>query len=274
MKKTALASGILALVLGLTACGGGESGSSGGTAGPALFGDVQELVRAASAKTGQVQSAKFTISGSIAGQQMTGSGEGRFNGPDSAIAMTMSVGGQSQEMRIVDKVLYLKLPEEAQAATGGKPWATFPEGSEAAKTLGASLEQAESNDPSKTLEQIEKAGTITRSEQTTLDGQQVSHYWVTIDVAKASDELASSGLPAETLEQLKSMNVTYPMELWLNSDQLPVQITQDLGPVMQAVGAPAEAQQAKITMKYSDWGAPVDVTAPPADQVGELKIGG
>ncbi len=26
-----------------------------------------------------------------------------------------------------------------------------------------------------------------------------------------------------------------------------------------------------MTMKYRDWGAPVDVAAPPADQVGELK---
>ncbi|OXM61568.1 MULTISPECIES: hypothetical protein [Amycolatopsis] len=273
MKKTALVSGLLALVLGLTACGG-QSGSGGGNAGPALFGDVQELVRAASAKTGQAQSAKFTISGSIAGQRMTGSGEGRFTDGDSAMAVTMTVGGQMQEMRVVDKVMYLKLPEEAQAATGGKPWATFPAGSEAAKALGASLEQAESNDPSKTLEQIQKAGRIDRSEQTTLDGQQVSHYWVTIEVAKAADELAASGLPAETLAQLKSTNVTYPMELWLNGDQLPVQVTQDLSPVMKAVGAPADAQQASITMKYSDWGTPVTVEAPPADQVGEFKIGG
>lgn len=274
MKRTALAAGFLALALGLTACGGGQPSSSGGSTGPTLFGDVQELVRAASAKTGQVQSAKFTISGSVAGQAMTGSGEGRFSGPDTAMAMTINAAGQTQEMRVVDKTLYIKLPPQAQAASGGKPWATFPEGSPAAKALGASLDQAESNDPSKTLEQIQKAGTITRSEQTTLDGQQVSHYWVTIDAAKIADELASSGLPAEMLDQLKSANVTYPLELWLNSDQLPVQVTQDLGPMMKAIGAPAEAQAASITMKYTDWGTPVDVAAPPADQVGEFKIGG
>lgn len=273
MKKTALVSGVLALVFGLSACGG-QSGGDGGNAGPSLFGNTQELVRAASAKTGQAQSAKFTMNMSMGGQEMTASGEGRFAGSDTAMSMTMNAAGQTQEMRIVGKVLYLKLPAEAQAATGGKPWATLPEGSEAAKQLGVSMEQAESNNPTESLNQIQKAGTITRGEQTTLDGQQVSHYWLNIDVAKVADEIAGTGMPAEMLDRLKSMNVTFPMELWLNSDQLPVQITEDLGPMMKAVGAPAEAQQATIKMKYTDWGAPVTVEAPPADQVGELKIGG
>ncbi|GAB3567072.1 hypothetical protein GCM10027445_14900 [Amycolatopsis endophytica] len=48
-------------------------------------------------------------------------------------------------------------------------------------------------------------------------------------------------------------------------------MTQDLSPVMQAAGVPAEQQNATMTMRYHDWGAPVNVAAPPADQVGELK---
>ncbi|NIH78722.1 hypothetical protein [Amycolatopsis viridis] len=275
MKKTALVSGALALVIGLSACGGQAATGGGNAVGPSLFGNAQDLVRAASAKTSQAQSAKFTMSMSMGGQEITGSGEGRFAGSDTAMAMTTNVAGRTQEMRIVDKVMYLKLPANAQAAAGGKPWAKLPQGSEAAKALGASLDQAESNNPAQSLEQIQKAGTITRSEQTTLDGQQVSHYWVNIDVAKAADELAGTGMPAEMLDRLKSMNgVTFPLELWLNNDQLPVQVTEDLSPMMKAVGAPAESQQATVKMKYTDWGAPVTVTAPPADQVGELKLNG
>ena len=33
-----------------------------------------------------------------------------------------------------------------------------------------------------------------------------------------------------------------------------------------------EASGAKVTTTYSDWGAPVTVTAPPADQVGTMSI--
>jgi hypothetical protein len=185
----------------------------------------------------------------------------------------MNAAGQSQEMRIVGKVLYLKLPAQAaaQAVEGGKPWAKVPEDSEAGKAIGASMDQAAQGDPTQILEQVQQAGTITRSEQTTLDGQQVSHYWVNIDLAKAADSLKNVQLPQEALDQLKNSGTVIPMELWLDADQLPVQITQDLSPVMKAAGAPAEAQNATMTLKYTDWGAPVDVAAPPADQVGELK---
>jgi hypothetical protein len=31
-------------------------------------------------------------------------------------------------------------------------------------------------------------------------------------------------------------------------------------------------QSFKMTMKYTAWGVPVDVQAPPADQVGELNL--
>ncbi|GAA3823095.1 MULTISPECIES: hypothetical protein [Amycolatopsis] len=272
MRKIALLAGALALVAGTTACGStAESGQAGET--PALFGNAQELVLASSGKTSQAQTAKFTLTGSVAGQTLNAGGEGRFTGPSPAMTMTMTVAGQSQEMRVVDKVLYLKLPPEqaAQAVEGGKPWAKVPEDSEAGKAIGASMDQAAQGDPTQILDQIQQAGTITRSEQTTLDGQPVSHYWVNLDVAKATGTLNTGELPPEVLDKLKNSGAVIPVEIWLNSDQLPVQVTQDLTQVMQAAGAPAGAQSATMTMKYRDWGAPVDVTAPPADQVGELK---
>ncbi|WP_198958399.1 MULTISPECIES: hypothetical protein [Amycolatopsis] len=275
MRKIALLAGALALVAGTTACGS-TTDSGQANEPPKLFGTAQELVLASSGKADQVQTAKFTLTGTVAGQRLDASGEGRFTGPSPAMTMTMNAAGQSQEMRVVDKVLYLKLPPEqaAQAVEGGKPWAKIPEDSEAGKAIGASMDQAAQGDPTQMLEQIQQAGTITRSEQTTLDGQQVSHYWVDIDVAKATGSLKMGELPPEVLDKLKNSGAVLPMEVWLNADQLPVQVTQDLTPLMQAAGAPAEAQHATMTMKYRDWGAPVNVTAPPADQVGDLKTVG
>ncbi|HVV10889.1 hypothetical protein [Amycolatopsis sp.] len=43
---------------------------------------------------------------------------------------------------------------------------------------------------------------------------------------------------------------------------------------MKAAGVPGSGAST-VTMKYSDWGTTtVDVQAPPADQVGELKLPG
>jgi hypothetical protein len=278
MKRPALVAGGFALIVALTGCGAqsvtgtpNPAGTSSG--GTTLFGNAQDLVRAATAQTGKSKSAKFSIESSVAGQQLSGQGQGRFDGDNTAMQMKMNIGPVDEELRYVNKTLYIQLPAQYRAqATSGKAWGKLSADSPAAKAMGAN--QAEQNDPSKILDQIQQAGTITKSEQTVLDGQPVTHYWINVDVAKAMGQLSSAGLPPEQLDQIKTKVPTFPMELWLNGDMLPVQVTEDMTPLMAAAGAPASAGGLKMTMKYSDWGVPVDVQAPPADQVGDLKTGG
>ncbi|MEV5299583.1 hypothetical protein [Amycolatopsis methanolica] len=71
-------------------------------------------------------------------------------------------------------------------------------------------------------------------------------------MAKATDTLNTGELPPEVLDKLKNSGAVIPVEIWLDSDQLPVQVTRDLTQVMQAAGAPAGAQNATMTMKYRD----------------------
>jgi hypothetical protein len=167
--------------------------------------------------------------------------------------------------------MYMQLPEQYRGQlTSGKPWGKLAADSDLAKTMGAA--QAQQNDPSQILQQIQQAGTINRSEQTTLDGKPVTHYWIDVDTAKSLDKLKSSGLQDSQLEQIAAKVKTIPVELWLDRDLLPAQFTEDMSGVIQAAGAPAGTPSMKMTIKYTDWGAPVDVQAPPADQVGELKL--
>ncbi|HKS44773.1 MAG TPA: hypothetical protein VJT49_06575 [Amycolatopsis sp.] len=279
MKKSALLAGGLALVVVVSGCAtktesGQASGQTGNTGSDSLFGNAQELVLAASAKTQQVKSSKFSLVETVAGQQITGEGQGRYDGANSVMQMTMTVLGQTEEIRLVGKTMYIQLPQAARGAmTGGKPWGRISTDGDVGKALSDTLDKAQQNDPSKTLEQIQQAGTITKSEKTTLDGQPVSHYWIDLDFAKAAKSFSSAGVPEEQLQQMAGQVKSIPVELWLNADQLPVQVSEDLGPIMKAAGAPSNAQNAKMTLKYSDWGTPVDVLAPPADQVGELKLG-
>ncbi|WP_199432454.1 hypothetical protein [Qaidamihabitans albus] len=277
MRKTALAASGFALVLALGACGGNEEGGtaspvgeSGSGSGTSLFADAQELVDAASQKTEQSKSSKFSLEMDMGGQQITASGEGLYDGANTAMSMTMDAQGQSMEMRFVDRTMYIKMPEEMSGSTGGKPWIKIsPDGSDPmSQAIGPMFDQmAEQNDPSKTLEQIQQAGTITNSEKTTLDGQDVTHYWIDLDFAKLADQ-APGNLTPEQVQQLAGKIDKLPMELWLNGDQLPVQVTMDMGAIAEAAGAPG--QGGSMVMKYTDWGAPVDVQAPPADQVGEM----
>jgi hypothetical protein len=184
--------------------------------------------------------------------------------------------GESWEIRLVDKTLYVKLPEATPGdAAGDKPWIKVPrDGNDPfSQSLGGSLDQlAQQSDPLRTLDQIKKAGTIVRGEQARLDGSATDHYWIDIEPAKLAEELPA-GLSAETVQQVKGVADRFPMELWLNDRQLPVQMSLDLSSVLKAAGAP-DGSGAKITAKYSDWGSPVDVQAPPADQVGEVTTPG
>ncbi|WP_236789211.1 hypothetical protein [Amycolatopsis sp. GM8] len=268
-----------AVTLTLAGCGARPVAGSP-TADPQVFGDAQALVRAATTQTEKVKSAKFSMDTALLGQSLTAQGEGRFDGDNSAMQLTMHIGPLDETMRYVNKTLYLQVPDQYRAqVTGGKPWGKVPADSPAAEQLGAA--QAQQNDPSQTLQQIQEAGTITRSARETLDGQPVTHYWIDVGFAKALDKFKDTGLSQEDLDKLGAMNLTIPVELWLNSDQLPVQITEDLGGALKAAAAaegPSSAAPSdlsmKLTMKYSDWGTPVDVQEPPADQVGEAKLPG
>lgn len=279
MRKTALAAGAFALAIALGACSGGEEGGTAnpagdaGNAGTSLFGNTEELVAAASEKTEQSNSSKFTIEMTMGGQTIKGNGQARYDGANTAMALTMDTGGQSIEMRLVDKAMYLKLPEAARAQMGGKTWVEIsPDGKDPlSKQLGSSFDQmSENSDPRKTLDYIQRAGTITNSEKTQLDGQEVTHYNIDLDFKKIAEEFGAGQVTPEQAKQLADKVGKLPMELWLNSDNLPVQVSMNLDKVMQAAGAPAGQGGAKMVMKYSDWGQPVDVQAPPADQVGKM----
>ncbi|MGC7097194.1 hypothetical protein ACPZ19_21180 [Amycolatopsis lurida] len=274
MRKTALAASGFALLLALTACGSESTPTTNNPAAPqadskptsSLFNDAQELVRAASSKADQAKSAKFTIDMDMLGQKITGSGQGSFEGANSKMTMSMQMMGMSIEMRMVDGVVYMKLPEGQ--APSGKPWVKL-DGADSAE-LGQAMNQAEQSDPRKILEMVQKAGKITKSESATLDGQEVSHYFVDLDLKKAG---GLGGASEKDLAQLPD-GIVVPMELWLNAEQLPVQVSMDMGAMMQKVaeqsGQKMPGGNAKMTMKYSDWGSPVEVEAPPADQVGTM----
>lgn len=279
-KRAAFAASGFALAVALSACDGGQdtadtqrpaSNPAGdGKGSSALFGSAQELGNAAQASTDKSKSSKFTFEANMAGQQATGQGEGRY-GDDTAMSMNMDVAGQSMQMRFVDEAMYLQVPPGAEQMSGGKPWVKFSgEGDDPMSQMLAGVsQQAEQNDPTKTLEQIQQAGTITNSEQTELDGEPTTHYWVDLDFAKLADQ-APGGLPKEATEQLKGKIDKLPMQVWLNEDQLPAQFLMDMSAVGEATGQPEAG--GTMTMKYTDWGAPVDVQAPPADQVGTFQM--
>lgn len=262
MRKALIAAGALALALTVGACGdekdpgtatgGTGTGQTGGQGG--VFNDAQSLVDAAKEGTSAAKSAKFTMEGNVAGQALKGSGAGVFAGSESKMQMTMEVMGQSIEMRQIGTTIYMKMPTGMPGADASKPWIKM----DTSGMPGVS-EQMDKSDPTKILEYMVEAGAVIKStEQGQVDGQPATIYKLEVDTAKMMEKMgggAAGQAPPAGMEKL-------PVELAINGENLPVQVAIDMG-----------ASMGKLTMKYSDWGSPVTVEEPPADQVGEMPGG-
>ncbi|WP_019808925.1 hypothetical protein [Saccharomonospora halophila] len=271
MRRPALAAGAAALVLALAGCGntvdGQASDGTGGTAGDGGFMNLSELASSSSDKASEASSSRFTMETTAMGQTMRAEGQARYAGADTAMSMTMDIQGQPMEMRMVDRTMYMKMPQGQGAALGaetGKPWVEMSlDGDNPMAEAMGGADMAEQSDPTRILEQLEQfGGEIVDTRETTLDGEQVTRYTVELDMAKAATMMGGEQLRAEPQP---SQGTTIPMELYLDSANLPVRIEMD----MEVMG-----QSSSMVMNYTDWGTPVTIEAPPADQVAQLDTAG
>lgn len=134
----------------------------------------------------------------------------------------------------------------------------------------------EQNDPTKMLELLKESGDIVSTDENAkVDGQPATKYTINVDFAKL---MAQYGASAGDLMDAGELDIdTMPMEVWMNADNLPVQFVIDMSEVMRKViDASDESMppgvsfdEASITAKYTDWGAPVTIEAPPESEIGE-----
>lgn len=292
MRKALIAAGALALALTVGACGDneggtptGDNGQSQNTGQSGVFNDAQSLINAAKEGTAKAKTSKFTMDMTMGSMlSMKADGEAEYAGENTKMAMNMTMNmnipgaGSSvpkdlkMEMVMVDKTVYIKMPEGMPGADASKPWMKMPidqlEGGQ-----GAQFSQSmEFSDPAKTLEMIKENGKINATEQTEVDGQPATKYSVELDFAKLAQKMGQ--------QMPQGMNIdSVPMDVYLNADNLPVQIEMNLGKIMKDVASqsgqqlPEGMDQAKMVAKYTDWGAPVNIQAPPQDQVSDSMPG-
>ncbi|ANN15373.1 hypothetical protein SD37_06695 [Amycolatopsis orientalis] len=269
-----------ALSLLLTGCGtrpDAQVENKGGELALATpFTDALGLVEAAKQGTRKSKSSKATIDAVQGDSKVTGTLLAYYDGVATKVDANLTADGESGILRLVDQTLFVKLPpaEKAELKTD-KNWGKIDLNSEDPRTKAmgkAMLKSFEMGDPAKLLELVEKTGSIIRSEQTQLTGVPVNHYFVEFDAKKQFDLFLGDEIPADQRAKIEKRfegkDLRIPAELWLNAEQLPLKITMDMTSFMKSMGG-RETGEAKSTYLYSDWGTPVDVTAPPAAEVGD-----
>lgn len=268
MRRLLLSLQVVALAVGLTACGG----------------DALALDPVASAATKTVESGssrvEFKLAMKVAGESidMTGSGAFDYRASSGSLTYRMQIpelGNIRMDMRMIGAKLYLRMPAEL---AGGM----FPNGKEwLGVDLGKSLEQAglgsfdfaQQQDPAQALQFLRAASAdVKEAGSATVKGVETTRYVGRMDLRQALDAgLDKLELPdAERAKARKGMkwmldqlgSSSLPFEVFVDEDGLLRRMTMDLGTAIEG-----ERIDMAMTMDYFDFGVDVDVQAPPARDV-------
>jgi len=196
--------------------------------------------------------------------QVTGTGDGVVDfGTDSGqvtfryTGLPQESGSQLMEV-FVGPTLYLSTPGISQVVPG-KSWISEPVSSSSSMTPGSS-------NPAAMFQLLTKQGdTVTALGPSTIDGEPVHGYHVSINEATIERELADSDLPSSVVQQAESMfgSAGIEMSVFVGDDtHLLRRITFSMHLTIRSISLSADA-----TEDISNYGTAVSITTPPADQV-------
>jgi hypothetical protein len=280
------------LAAALAACG---SGGSDHAAGARLSTSALAVVRNAAQTTTDAKTAKLTLivratssaggtGGSGANFTITADGVTDYANHTADISLdfgdlakqlpsgALGSGDLTFEERVVGDTIYMKLPAALTSLAGGsaKPW-TKVDASRILGGLGGSS-MSSGTDPTQALAYLSGVSDDVRKVGTeTVRGVDTTHYTATLDLRKALDKRPSSlqgddqykKLLDQTISQLGTS--TFPADVWIDGQGR-------LARISYALTLPAAGRKVAVSysMELYDFGVPVDVQAPPADQVGDV----
>ncbi len=199
------------------------------------------------------------------------SGEGSFS--DRAMQMTMDFPdfGQgspsSLEFRLLYPVMYMHfdgLPSGVQLLPDGKTWVKV-DLQRSLKKLGVNLAKLGGGEsPTAALAQLRGSKDAKKLGTETVDGVQTTHYRVKVNLdaalARATPKQRQAVQQLLRAAREDGVDVTpTKVDVWIGDDGLVRRLTEKLGTV------------GTVTMTFSDYGAPVQIEAPPASETSDLS---
>jgi len=183
--------------------------------------------------------------------------------------------GGSLEVILEDGIEYLKYGNGAMSRLlGGKQWLEVDLNQLNAANTGGSLGPAlainQNADPAQQVRLLLTSANLKKVGLETVDGVSTTHYAGDVDPAKMLQQQTASKLSPDEIQKLQSSLQTAGIssehiDLWLDSAGLPAETK---------VSADSSMGALTFDEHLSDWGVPVSITPPPADQVTDiLKLG-
>ncbi len=270
---------LLGAAVVLAGCGG--AASSGGTtttvatastAGGAPANPVLDAYqRTLAARTASI-SLDVTVTGTPSGPTtVDASGQVDFTTGDAAFQMSLpSIG--SLGVRLVKPTIYMQFPASAGVPLpAGKSWVSINLDSPAVSSaLGASFSQLTDSADESTqglayLQGVSADG-VTTVGPATVRGVATTEYSATIDLTKAAQGRSAAVQALLQKLQAKTGMTTLPVSVWIDAQG---QIRREV--LDESLTTNGVATGATVTIEYFDFGAPVDVTPPPASQTVDIS---
>lgn len=255
MRKTLVAASVAALAgltVTLTGCGGSSSGGSTPSIslGPSGIDQLRSVYQQAEDSKQTVSEAITVGSGSDA---VTQTCKIQLRPTLESDCSTPGQAGQGQMRTITMPDAVYTYQSDPDLQLDGKPWHKGP-----AQTMPSDAAKSGGDGGIFTS----GAGQVQAINADTVDGKPTTRYDIALDFNKlVQATLSRDGgqqLGGDPVAQM-SAGGSASGQVWLSSDGLPAQISVTMT-------FPDQAPQTQ-TYKYSDWGAPVSISAPPADQV-------
>jgi hypothetical protein len=258
LRRALAVAGVGLLAVLATACGSGGGG-------PATISIGTLRAAATNSQDAKTQSYEFTAEVEAKGQHVTmkGSGVVATDGSSGTLTMDIPPVGSIEE-RITPEGFYLDMGSIAGSKLpDGKRW-LFMSYDDMAAQSGQDLRKLQEQNQSSTqaLEYLQStSGDVEKLGEDTVNGASATHYLAHIDYAKFAEEKMPDATDAQRAKVAKLGRV--PMDVWIDGNDQVVKMSF----VMDGSQMGADGAAVKMTMTITGYDEPLDVQAPPADEV-------
>ncbi|MFJ7908250.1 hypothetical protein [Kitasatospora sp. NPDC096204] len=140
--------------------------------------------------------------------------------------------------------------------SGGPSWVRYSK-ADLAKASGGATDQLQSADPVQAVRTLIASGKVTEVGPETVNGKATTHYAGVLsaaDVANATSQGMTQAQVDKIKQSLDTAGVTTDkIDIWVDADKLVVKRTEQ---------AETKAGTMNVSVSYSDYGTPVNTTAP------------
>jgi hypothetical protein len=261
------------MVVLLAGCGGGGGGGTPDPGPLPHYDSAAALGAAIAARQRTDRTAKINMTSEVAGQHITGNGAIRFedSGPSLAVTERLHTKGNPKPTSEIGLVVladqaFVKPPPgtTGRPLPAGKSWLAVTPGSSdpiAARFAQQAQSMRQSADAA-SLSQYGAAASIANTTDEELDGTPTVRYQVQLNLAKAA-ELQGNPDVKQSLASVVAAGIsTVDIAIWLDALDHPLR-------ALVAQNLPGSLGRLTVDMHYQDWGQPVGINPPPAEQIAQ-----